>query len=278
MRWWRAASFIAASAVFVAIVVTTASKFGANYEEVVPYVLTGLDVRDAGQTAPPDRRAPRFVTSGYLPRLAFEPVPGLRLPLLNQLYMTNHLTYGGVALAAAGFDPLWSARLWHAAFGLILLWLLYDVALLLGLGPRAALIALAIAATGLPVTFMYTWARFDECLSSLGAVTVLWAALRYARDGRRRWVWMGVLAAAVAISGKVTALWPLGALAVAATRAGWRPPPRRALARPLLVAAPPRPWWDSRSRARPPDTKSGAASPSSAIFLPAMSSSEPPRT
>ena len=58
--------------------------------------------------------------------------------------------------------------LWHALFGLALLWLLYDVALLLGLGQRARCVAVAIAATSLPVTFMYSWARFDESLPSFG--------------------------------------------------------------------------------------------------------------
>lgn len=230
------AALVAASAVYIALVAAAAGKVGANYEEVVPYILTRLDIRDG---APADNGdSPRFVLSQWLPRLAFEPTPGVRLPLLNQLYMTDHLSYGGVALAAMGIDRLWAARLWHAAFGLVLLWLLYDVALLLGLGTRVALVAVAIAATSSQVTICYAWARFDESLASFGAVTVLWAALRYSRDGRIRWVWVGVIAAAVAVTGKVTALWPLFALAVAGALTGWRPPPARALGLPALAAAP----------------------------------------
>jgi hypothetical protein len=232
------AALVAASAVYVVLIVTAAGKVGANYEEVVPYVLTPLDIRDAQPAGPAGGTAPRFVTSPWLPRLAFEPVAGLRLPLLNQLYMTDHLSYGGVALAAVGIDRLWAARLWHAAFGLVLLWLLYDVALLLGLGARAALVAVAIAATSLQVTACYVPARFDESLASFGTVTVLWAALRYSRDGRTRWAWVGVMAAAVAVTGKLTALWPLAGLAVAGALAGWRRPPAGRLVLPALAAAP----------------------------------------
>lgn len=231
------AALVVASAAFLVLVLSAAGKLGANYEEVVPYVLSRLDIRD-WDTGTADGPAPRFVVSGQLPRLAFEPTAGMRLPLLNQPYMTDHLSYGGVALAAAGIDRLAAARIWHAAFGLVVLWLLYDVALLCGLARRAALIAVATAATSLPFTFMYTWARFDESLASWSTVVVLWAALRHARDGRTRWVWVGVLAAAVAVSAKLTALWPLIGLAVAGALAGWRPPALRRLALPVLVAAP----------------------------------------
>ena len=182
--------------------------------------------------------APRFVTSQQLPYLAFEPRDGVRLPLLNQPYMTDHLTYGGVALAMTGIDRLNAARLWHALFGLVLLCLLYDVARLLGLDERVALLSVLIAATSVQVTFMYALARFDESLASLGTLVVLWAALQYERDQRQRWVWVGVLAAAVAVSGKITALWPLSALAIVGALAGWRPPRARALAVPALVALP----------------------------------------
>jgi hypothetical protein len=238
MSWGAGAALVAASAVYAVLTVSVAAKVGANYEEVVPYVLTPLEIRSP---EPGDARmgaAPRFVTSRWLPRLAFEPTADVRLPLLNQLYMTDHLSYGGVALAALGIDPLWAARLWHAGFGLVLLWLLYDVALLLGLGTRAALVGVAIAATSLHVTTCYAPARFDESLASFGTVAVLWSALHYSRDGRQRWVWIGVMALAVAVTGKVTALWPLAGLATAGALAGWRSPPLRALALPALAAAP----------------------------------------
>jgi hypothetical protein len=51
-------------------------------------------------------------------------------------------------------------------------------------------------------------------------------------------VWIGVIAAAFAVSGKVTALWPLFGLAAAGALAGWRPPPLRLLWKPALAAAP----------------------------------------
>jgi hypothetical protein len=236
---WRTRSTLALiSAVYVVLVASVTHQLGANYEEVVPYVLTPLEVRDSAPADTGDgSEPPRFVTSAYLPRLAFEPTTGVRLPLLNQPYMTDHLSYGGVALAALGIDPLWAARLWHAAFGLLLLWLVHAVALLLGFGPRGALIAAAFAATSLQVTFMYAWARFDESLPSLGSVAVLWAALRFAGDGGQRWVWVGMLAAAIAISGKVTALWIFAGLALAGGLARWRPPSSRALAAPLLASS-----------------------------------------
>jgi hypothetical protein len=232
------AALAAASAVYGVLIVGLAARAGANYEEVVPYVLTALDIRDTRPSRVSDGATPRFVTSEYLPRLAFEPSAGRRLPLLNQLYMTDHLSYGGVALAALGMDGLWAARLWHALFGLAVLWLLYDIAILLGLGTRGALLTVAIAATSLQVATCYAVARFDESLPSFGTVGVLWAALRYQRDRRQRWVWVGVLAAALAITGKVTALWSLAGLAVAGALAGWRPPPARALALPALAALP----------------------------------------
>jgi hypothetical protein len=232
------AALVAVSAVYLLLILAAASKLGASYEEVVPYVLSRLDIRNQQPTAAPDQSPPRFVVSPQLPVLAFEAAAGLQLPLLNQPYMTDHLSYGGVALAAAGVDGLWAARAWHALFGAALLWILYDVALLLGLGRRAALFAVAIAATSLPYTFMYSWARFDESLPSAGTVVVLWAALRYARSPRPRWVWVGMAAAAIAISAKLTALWPLAGLALAGALAGWRPPPMRSLAWPALVVAP----------------------------------------
>jgi hypothetical protein len=231
-------ALVAASAVYAALVFAAARQLGANYEEVVPYVLSRLDIRDSPAAGTDGGSAPRFVTSGFIPRLAFEPTTGVQFPLLNQLYMTDHLSYGGVALAAAGIDRLWAARLWHALFGMLLLWLLHDIVLLLGLGRRTALVAVAIAATSLPFTFMYSWARFDESLPSWGSVVVLWAALRYGRDGRRRWIWVGVWAAALALSAKVTASWPLLGLAAAAFLAGWKPPPVRDLALPALTTVP----------------------------------------
>lgn len=231
-----AAALVAAAAAYLLLVLSAAATIGTNYEEVVPYVLTPLDIRDG--LPRPEPNALGFVVSDYLPRLAFAPSPDVRLPLLNQLYMTDHLSYGGVVLGSLGLDRLWAARLWHALFGLVLVLAVYDVARCLGLGQRAALIALAIAATSLHVTVAYAAARFDESLASFGTVVVLWAALRYARDRRAAWVWLGVFAAAFAISGKVTALWPLFALAVAGALAGWRPPPLRVLALPLLAAAP----------------------------------------
>jgi len=232
----RALGLATAITVYTLLVAGATTRFGANYEEVVPYVLSPLDVHEFFPIETTGT-APRLVKSQQLPRLAFEPVTGLRLPILNQPYMTNHLSYGGIALAAAGLDPLWAARLWHAAFGCVLLWLLFDVALLLGLGQRAAWIAVASAATSLQVTFMYTWARFDESLPSFGAVAVLWAALRHGRDRRQLWIWIGVLAAAVSVSAKVTGSWPLAGLAAAAFLAGWRLPPVSALVRPLLASA-----------------------------------------
>jgi hypothetical protein len=231
-----AAALAAAAAAYLLLVLSAAVTIGTNYEEVVPYVLTPLDIRDGMPRAQPD--APGFVVSDYLPRLALAPSPDVRLPLLNQLYMTDHLSYGGVALGSLGLDRLWAARLWHALFGLALILVLYDVARCLGLSQRAALIALAIAATSLHVTIAYATARFDESLASFGTVVVLWAALRYARTQRTGWVWIGVFAAAFAVSGKVTALWPLFALAVAGALAGWRPPPLRVLVLPMLAAAP----------------------------------------
>jgi hypothetical protein len=104
------AALVVASAVYAVLIVTVARHVGAYYEEVVPYVLTPLDIRSPETDDPTARAAPRFVTSPWLPRLAFEPSADVRLPLLNQLYMTDHLSYGGVALAAMGIDSLWAAR------------------------------------------------------------------------------------------------------------------------------------------------------------------------
>ncbi|MDX2171046.1 MAG: hypothetical protein SF182_28510 [Deltaproteobacteria bacterium] len=232
-----AAVLLAASAAYLTLVWSGAGALGTNYEEAVPYVLTPLDIRDY-EPSRGDADAPAFIVASQLPRLAFAPAPDVRWPLLNQPYMTDHLTYGGVGLGALGLDRLAAARLWHALFGLALLWVLFDVARLLGLPTRAALLAVAVTATCLPFTFMYTWARFDESLASWGAVVVLWAALRQARDGRRGWLWLAVLAIGLAVSAKLTALWPLSGLAVAAPLAGWRPPPLRRLALPALAAAP----------------------------------------
>lgn len=237
MSWRVGAALSAASAVYLVLVLSVALRVGANYEEVVPYVLSPLDIRGA-PAVDDGSSAPRFVMSNWLPRLAFEPADGVRLPLLNQLYMTDHLSYGGVGLAATGIDPLLAARLWHAMFGIALLWLLWDVVRLLGMSPRAALIAAAIAATSLHVTTMYAPARFDESLASFCTVAVLWAALRYSRDHRERWIWTGAIAFAFGVSGKVTALWPLAGLALAGWLAGWRPPPWRALVIPALAVAP----------------------------------------
>lgn len=235
MKLGAVAALLAASAVFLALVLSAAAKLGANYEEVVPYVLRPLDIRDPRPLS--DVRIGHFVTSGQLPRLAYQPRPDVRWPLLNQPYMTDHLSYGGVLLGAAGVDRLWAARLWHASFGVVLIWLVYDIAQLLGLGRRAGLIASAIAATSLPLTFMYTWARFDESLASFGPAVVLWALLRHAVDGRARWIWVAVVVAALAVSGKLTALWPLLGLAVAAGLAGWRPPSPRRVVLPAVVSA-----------------------------------------
>src|SRR6185369_13224184 len=44
--------------------------------------------------------------------------------------------------------------------------------------------------------------------------------------------------AAIAVSAKLTASWPLIGLVVAARLAGWRPPPARTLAVPALATAP----------------------------------------
>lgn len=231
------AALVAASVVFLVLVLTAGAKLGANYEEVVAYVLLPFDIRD-WQAGTPHGPPPRLVISSQLPRLAFEPAADVRLPLLNQPYMTDHLSYGGVVLAATGIDPLWAARLWHAAFGFVVLWLLYDVARQLGMSRRGGLIAVALAATSLPFTYMYTWARFDESLASWGTLTVLWAALRYRRAPRALWIWVAVITAALAVSAKLTATWPLIALAVTAWCAGWRPPPVRAMVAPLIVALP----------------------------------------
>jgi len=233
-----AAILIAASAAFLLLVAGAACELGANYEEVVAYVLAPLDVRDFGGPASTAGTAPRFVVSSQLPRLAVDPVDDMRLPLLNQPYMTDHLSYGGVVLAAMGIEPLWAARLWHALFGVALLWLLYDVALSLGLGRRAALLAVVIAATSLPLTFMYTWARFDESLASFGSVVVLAAGLRHARDRSPRWIWAAVFAVALAVSAKLTATWSLAGLALAGVIAGWRPPRPAQLFWPALAASP----------------------------------------
>ena len=231
------AALIAVSVVFLILVVAAAARFGASYEEVVPYVLMPLDIRSGVPTDPDHGTPPRFVVSAELPELAFEPVSGVRLPLLNQPYMTDHLSYGGVALRATSIHPLWAARAWHALFGVVVLWTLCDVALLLGLGARAAFFAAAIAATCLPFTFMYNWARFDESLASAAAVVALWATLQYDRSPRRGWIWVAMAAAALAVTGKLTALWILGGLALAGGLAGWRPPPLRELARPALGVA-----------------------------------------
>jgi len=146
------AALAVVSVAYLILIVALAARAGANYEEVVPYVLSRLDIRDQLGSAAPEAEpgaAPRFVASYYLPRLAFEPTEGVRLPLLNQLYMTDHLSYGGVVLGAMGMDRLWAARLWHLAFGLVALWLLYDVAGLLGLGRWGAVLAVAVTATSL---------------------------------------------------------------------------------------------------------------------------------
>jgi len=233
-----AAVVVAASILYAALVAGTILRAGVNYEEIVPYILTPLDIRDTPAPSPPVGSPPRFVTSPWLPRLAFEPTHDVRWPLLNQLYMTDHLSYGGVLLAALGLDPLWAARGWHALFGFLMLWTLYDCALLLGLGRRGAALAILLAASSVQVVACYTAARFDESLPSFGTVVILWAALHYARDRRRRWLWISTGAAALAVSGKVTALWSLAALAAAGMLAGWRPPAPRALAAPLLGALP----------------------------------------
>ena len=233
-----AVAVVAASILYLAFIGAVSRRAGVIYEEIVPYVLMSLDIRDVGAPSPPVGLPPRLVGSPWLPRLAFEPVDGIRLPLLNQLYMTDHLSYGGVLIAALGLDPLWAARAWHALFGLPLLWILYDCALLLGCGRRCAVLTILLAATSLQLTTCYAVARFDESLPSFGVVAVLWAALRYGRDGRRRWIWIGVAAAALSVSGKLTAIWSLAALAAAGVVAGWRPPAPRVLALPLLVVLP----------------------------------------
>lgn len=233
-----AAVVAVASIAYLVLVAGTIREAGSNYEEVVPYVLAPLDIRDGQPAANESSTTPGFVTSPYLPRLAFAPAKEVRWPLLNQLYMTDHLSYGGVLLAATGLEPLAAARWFHALFALPLLWMLFDVGLLLGLGTRAAALAIALAATGLQLVICYTPARFDESVSSFGTVAVLWAALHYQREHRKLWVWLGVLAAAFAVSGKLTALWPLGALAAAGAMAGWRLPPWRELAWPGIVSLP----------------------------------------
>jgi len=118
MKLRAGAARLAASAVFLALVLSAAAKLGANYEEVVPYVLRPLDIRDPRPVT--DVRVERFITSGQLPRLAYQPRPDVHWPLLNQPYMTDHLSYGGVLLGAVGVDRLWAARLWHAGFGVVL--------------------------------------------------------------------------------------------------------------------------------------------------------------
>src|SRR5204863_5083866 len=134
-----------------------------------------------------------------------------------------------------GLEPLWAARVWHAVFGVALLWMLYDVGLSLRVRRRAVLMAVFLAATGLPLTFMYTWARFDESLPSFGSVAVLAAALRYRRDRSTRWIWLATLSAAVAVSGNLSATWTLAALAFAGALAGWRPAPLSRLVLPALA-------------------------------------------
>ena len=99
-------SIVVVSILYLTFIGAVSRRAGANYEEIVPYVLMPLDVRDAAAPAPAVGLPPRLVTSPWLPRLAFEPVDGLRLPLLNQLYMTDHLSYGGVLIAALGLDLL----------------------------------------------------------------------------------------------------------------------------------------------------------------------------
>ena len=103
MRTARAPLLVAA-VVYAALVATAAAKLGANYEEVVHYTLRPLDVRDPAAQGPANAAAP-FVASTQLPRLAIEPRAGVRLPLLTQLYMTDHLSYGGVLTAHQRVRP-----------------------------------------------------------------------------------------------------------------------------------------------------------------------------
>src|SRR5262249_33771807 len=160
--------------------------------------------------------------------------PGLWVPVLDQAYMTNHLALAG-ALLARVLDPVLAPRIWHALLGLVSLLLLDDVGRAF-LSSRARLLACALAATSATFTFMFSWARFDESLSSVASLAVLAFGLRYRKDGRVLWLALACLSAGLGVSAKLTTLWPLGGMALGALIARARPSPRAR--RHLLVAAP----------------------------------------
>jgi hypothetical protein len=199
---------------------------GAFYEEVVPYVVDPMDVVTTWAPGPepalrwadgdgPDRVAEtRWVVSDSLPRLALQ-IGARRFAILNQVYMTNHLSFFGLALGQLSGDPLYGARFFHALFGVAAIVLVHDIGASL-LTRRAALLGAALAATSFNLVFMFTWARFDESLPSVASLAVLAALLRFARDGRSRWLYAAAIATGVGVSAKITTLWPLGAMLLAA--------------------------------------------------------------
>lgn len=240
--------------VFAALSLAGAARFGLNYEESVAYAPCRLDVAaaiDARQEpasirytdhreneppgSPGSAGGARLVRSETLPRLALE-APFGWIPLLNQIYMTNHLALLGAVIARV-VDPALGPRVLHAIFGLVSLLLLYDVGRA-WLSERARLFAVALASVSATFTFMFTWARFDESLPSVASLASLAFVLRYQRDGRARWIALAALAAGLGISAKLTTLWPLFAMMLAAAIArGPSLPSARAL-RHIAAALP----------------------------------------
>ncbi len=152
------AALVAVSAVYLILIVALAARAGANYEEVVPYVLSRLDIRGPAPDADPAEdgaAAPRFVTSSYASQARVRAdrgaAPAAAQPALHD---RPPLLWRRRARRAAGSIVYGRRGCGTLAFGVVALWLLYDVAGLLGLGPRAALLAVAIAATSLQFTLL----------------------------------------------------------------------------------------------------------------------------
>lgn len=72
MTWRAGAALVAASAADAVLTITAAGRIGADYGEVVPYVLTRLEILGPEAADSNHGRPPRFGTSPWLPRLAFE--------------------------------------------------------------------------------------------------------------------------------------------------------------------------------------------------------------
>ncbi|MEI8257089.1 MAG: glycosyltransferase family 39 protein, partial [Deltaproteobacteria bacterium] len=187
--------------------------------------------RDPSVVAP---ATPLLVPASMLPHLSVR-YRGHQYPLLDQIYMTNHVAY--LSWCARWISPVWGVRTVHALFGVIGLVLLFVLGRSL-FDSETARTAVVLAPLGLNYTFMFTWARYDESIASVGTLAVLVAVDRYRREGKERFLAVALFLAALTVSGKITALWTLGAAGLAAIVAGKLPRPKlRGSAVGLLTGA-----------------------------------------